>query len=559
MMTLHHYIGSAIVILVISYVAVGFSRRLGLGSILGLLVAGSVLGPSGFNVTESVEGLREFAELGVVLLLFVIGLQLNLSKLWGMRVDVLGLGLAQLVVTGGALALFLRFCGAHAWSHAALGGLILALSSTAFVIQLLEDRKELKTDHGQVSFAVLLAQDLAAIPLLALVSIVARRDGTVSAVHSLPPLLQVGLVTAVLIAIGFMGRYVVPQLLTINVHSRNPSGFAAVTLLAVLVAAWLAQSAGLSMALGGFVVGLLLSSSPFQLQVESVAERWKDMLLSLFFIAVGMNMKLGVLQREGLIVVVLVLGILLIKAAVLLLLCMLFRKRASTSVRTALLCAQCGEFAFVLTALSERQGIISQEGASVGVLTVSVTMALTPLLAKLAEAWGRRVERSEGVPRPPAPLVETPEPMVIVGGFGRCGEAVGAFLREHTIPFTALDLDWDRVTTGRQRGYAVSVGDMTDHKVLKNAGAAHCRLLVIASNDAATAERAILAFRLLTPPATPIVVRVQDRAQAERLKAAGASHVVVEYEELGQRLMDSVGSALRLIEAAEAEGKISGQ
>jgi len=557
-MTLHHFIGSAIVILVISYLAVGFSRRLGFGSILGLLLAGLVLGPSGFDVTESVEGLREFAELGVVLLLFVIGLELNLSKLWGMRVDVLGLGLAQLVVTGGALALFLRFCGAHAWSHAALGGLILALSSTAFVMQLLEDCRELKTDHGQVSFAVLLAQDLAAIPLLALVSIVARRDGTVSAAHSLPLPFQVGLVITVLTAIGFMGRYVVPQLLTMNVRARNPSGFTAVTLLAVLAAAWLAESAGLSMALGGFVVGLLLSSSPFQLQVESIAERWKEMLLSLFFIAVGMNMNVGVLQREGLIVVVLVLGILLIKAAVLLLLCIVFRKRAGTSVRTALLCAQCGEFAFVLTALSERQGIIGSESASIGVLTVSVTMALTPLLAKLADAWGRRVERSEDVRKPPAPLVETPEPMVIVGGFGRCGEAVAAFLREHNVPFAGLDLNWDRVTTGRQRGYTVSLGDMTDHTVLKHAGAARCRLLVIASNDAATAERAILAFRLLAPPATPIVAQAQDRVQAERLKLAGASHLVVEFDEIGQRLMDSVSSALHLIEIAAAEPKIRG-
>ncbi len=407
-MTLHHFIGSAIVILVISYLAVGFSRRLGLGSMLGLLTAGTVLGPSGFNVTESAEGLREFAELGVVFLLFVIGLQLNPSKLWGMRRDVLGLGLAQLVVTGGALALFLRFCGAHAWSHAALGGLILSLSSTAFVVQLLEDRKELKTDHGQTSFAVLLAQDLAAIPLLALVSIVAHRDGVATAALSLPLLLHVGLVTAVLMA------------------------------------------------------------------------------------------------------------------------------------------------------LSQREGIIGDEAASVGVLSVSVTMALTPLLARLADAWGRRVERLEGVWRPPAPLAEAAEPMVIVGGFGRCGEAVAAFLRERNIPFAALELNWDRVIAGQQRGYPVSVGDMTDHTVLRNAGAARCRLLVIASNDDATAARAILAFRLLAPPATPIVVQAQDRVQAERLKMAGASHLVVEFEHIGQRLMDSVSSALRLIEIAAAEPKIRG-
>jgi len=551
-MTLYQFTGSASVILAISYLAASFSRRLGFGSILGLLAAGAILGPSGFKVTESAEGLREFAELGVVFLLFVIGLQLNPLKLWRMRVDVLGLGVAQLVATGGALALFLRFCGAQSWSYAGLGGLILALSSTAFVMQLLEDRKELRTEHGQASFAVLLAQDLAVIPLLALVSIVGHGNSTTSGGHLLPPVARLGLVTGVLAAIGLMGRYVVPRLLAINVRQRNPTGFAAVTLLAVLVAAWSAQSVGLSMALGGFVVGLLLSGSPFQLQVESYAERWKEMLLSLFFIAVGMNINFGALAREGLIVVVLVAGVLLIKSAVLLMVCMLFRKRAGTSVRTALLCAQCGEFAFVLTAQSQRLGIVGEEGASIGVLTVSVTMALTPLLARLADAWGRRVDRSEPLPNPPAPREGTLEPEVLVGGFGRSGEVVGAYLRAHRIPFAALDLDWDRVRSGRQRGYPVSGGDMTDETVLRNAGAAHCRLLVIASNDAATAERAILAFRLLAPAATPIVVRVQERAQAERLKSTGASHLVVEYDEIGRRLMDAVGLALNLSDAPRA-------
>ncbi|HEY5915299.1 MAG TPA: cation:proton antiporter [Verrucomicrobiae bacterium] len=545
-MTLYQFIGSAIVVLAISYLAAGFSRRLGLGSILGLLAAGAILGPSGFKVTESAEGLREFTELGVVFLLFVIGLQLNPSKLWGMRADVLGLGLAQLVATGGALAVFLHSLGAQSWSHAGLGGLILALSSTAFVMQLLQDRKELNSDHGRISFAVLLAQDLAVIPLLALVSMVARGDGSTGAPHSLPPRLRLGLIITVLAAIVLMGRYVAPWLLAINARRRNPSGFTAVTMLAVLVAAWLAYTVGLSMALGGFVVGLLLSASPFHLQIQSSAEHWKETLLSLFFIAVGMNINFGVLLREGLIVVVLVVGILLIKAAVLLLLCMLFRKRAGTSVRTALLCAQCGEFAFVLLALSQRFGIIAEEGASIGVLTVSVTMALTPLLAKLADSWGRRVERSEPLPGPLAPLGEIPEPMVIIGGFGRCGEAVGAFLRQHQIPFAALDLDWDKVAAGRQRGYPVSGGDMTDYTVLRNAGAARCRLLVIASNDTIAAERAILAFRLIAPPSTPIVVRVQDRAQAQKLKTAGASRLVVEYDEIGQRLIDSVGLALDL-------------
>ncbi len=559
-MTLYQFIGSAIIVLAITCLAAGFSRRLGLGSILGLLIAGVVLGPSGLKVTENAEGLREFTELGVVFLLFVIGLQLNPSQLWAMRGDVLGLGIAQLLVTGGALGVFLHLFGAESWSGACLGGLILSLSSTAFVMQLLEDRKETMTAHGRVSFAVLLAQDLAVIPLLALVSVVARTDARAGATQSLPALLRLGLIGAVLIAIVLMGRYVLPRLLTINVRQRNPFGFAAVTLLAVLVAAWAAYSVNLSMALGGFVVGLVVSGSPFQLQIESLAERWKEMLLSLFFIAVGMNINLGVLRREGVIVVVLVLGILLIKAAVLLLLCLVFRKRAGTSVRTALLCAQCGEFAFVLMAVSQRLGLIREEGANIGVLTVSVTMAFTPLLAKLAEFWGGRVEGKELVPRPPpAPLPEGSEPTVIIGGFGRCGEAVGAFLREHQIPFVAIDSDWQRVTDGRQLGYAVSVGDITDCTVLKNAGADRCRLFVIASNSAAAAERAVLAFRLVASPSTPVVVRVSDHIQAAKLENTGVSHLVVEYDEISRRLTESVRSALEMLEASSAESKTAGR
>lgn len=555
-MSLHHFIGSVIVVLAISYLAVGFSRRLGLGSILGLLAAGAVLGPSGFRVTESAAGLREFTELGVVFLLFVIGLELQPAKLWRMRRDVLGLGFAQWVVTGGVLALFLHICGARSWPLAALGGLTLAMSSTAFVMQLLADRKELRTDHGQVAFAVLLAQDLAAIPLLALVSVVARGEGAIGTPYSPPLYTRLGWIAAVLTVIGLTGRYLVPRLLQMNVRYRNATGFAAVTILAVLVAAWLAQWAGLSMALGAFVVGLLLSGSEFQLQIESIAERWKELLLSLFFIAVGMNMNFGVLYRQGLMVVVLVVGISLIKPAVLLLLCLVFRKRIGTSVRTALLCAQCGEFAFVVVAQSQRLGIMSEENASVAMLTMSLTMALTPLLAKLAASWGRRLDGMGIATSPPAPRLETAEPAVIVGGFGRCGEVVCAFLREQQIPFIALDWDWGRVTEGRKGGYAVSGGDMTQDLVLKNAGAAQCRLLVIASNDATTAERAILAFRLLASPTASIVARVKNHAQAQQLKTAGATHLVVEHDEIGQRLVDSIRPALDLPHPTGSQPKI---
>ncbi len=546
---LHHFIVSAILVMGISYLAVGFSRRLGFGSILGLLAAGAVLGPSGLKVTDSAGGLREFTELGIVFLLFVIGLELRPAKLWQMRGDVLGLGLVQVVATGGALTLFVHFCGARIWSHAALGGVVLALSSTAFVLTVMEDRKELRSEHGQVSLAVLLAQDLAAVPLLALVPIVARSDGLVGASHSVPLWSRLGVTVAALAAIGLMGRVAVPYLLKRNVLDRNPSGFAVITIMAVLAAAWLTAWVGLSMAFGAFMVGLLLSGTKFQLQIESVAERWKEMLLSLFFVAVGMNMNLAVLRSQGLIVLLLALGILLIKPLVLYFLCKLFRKSTGTSIRTALLCAQCGEFAFVLTAQSERLGIIDAENASVGILTISITMALTPFLAKLADYWGRKAEPVPTAPRPTVPLLEIAEPAVIVGGFGCCGEAVCAFLRERQVAYAALDLDWDRVAGGRQRGYAVSGGDMTQWLVLKHAGAAQCRLMVIATDDENTSERTIEAFRMVAPASVPIVARAKDRAAAAKLEAAGATHLVVEHDEIGRRLVDSLRLALETLDA----------
>jgi len=345
----------------------------------------------------------------------------------------------------------------------------------------------------------------------------------------------------------------VPRLLTANFRQQNPTGFATVVVLAVLVTAWLAQWAGMSMAMGAFVLGLLLSGSQFQPHIESIAEYWKELLLALFFIAVGINMDLAVLYRQGVIVLVLVLGISLIKPAVLLLLCLLFRKRLATSVRTALLCAQCGEFVFVVIALSQRLGIMAEENASLGVLTVSITMALTPVLAKLADRWGRRLEAAEGETKRSEPLTQTTGPAVIVGGFGRCSEALCDLLRERDVPFVALDTNWDRVASGRQRGYPVSGGDMTEYHVLKNLGAAEARLFVIAGSNAEVAQRAILAFRLVGSPGASVLVCVKDHAQGDKLRAIGATHLVVENEEIGQRLADS---ARLLLQIAPDEGPL---
>jgi glutathione-regulated potassium-efflux system protein KefB len=353
-MDLDSFVVSAVILLAVTSVAVALFKHLGLGSVLGLLVAGVVVGPHspGPYVTTHVEDVRRFTELGVVLLLFIIGLEMKPRHLWALRRQVFGLGSLQILISGAAIGAY-ALTYAASWKTAMLEGLTLALSSTAFVMQLLQERGELASRHGTTAFGILLMQDLAIVPLLALVPILSEtharsRDFLLSE--------HLGVVLGMLLLLWGFGRYLVPFALERLVRQNNREAFVLVIMLAVFLAAWATHEAGLSMALGAFLMGMLLSESRFSLQIQAHVEPFKGLLMSLFFVAVGMSIDIGAIVAHPLEFSVRVLAILGIKLLVLLALCLAFGLARSVALRVTFLLAQSGEFGFVLFGSARRWG-----------------------------------------------------------------------------------------------------------------------------------------------------------------------------------------------------------
>jgi glutathione-regulated potassium-efflux system protein KefB len=375
-------------LLAVMAMATSVSRWLGLGSILAMLVAGDALGPVGFQIAPNVERLRAFTELGVVLLMFTIGLEMEPRKLWAMRRLVLGLGVAQLLVTAVLLAGFIQ-ARAEAGTVAILGGLGLALSSTALGVQLLEERREMRSLYGEASFAILLLQDLAIVPLLALVPLLGGADADGGSLA-----LRLGQVSIVLVGLVAIGHWVLPRALRQQERIDNRPGFTTLVLFAILASALAAEWAGLSMALGAFVTGMMLSQSELQARIESIVHPLKHALLDLFFVAVGMSIDLGLFAERGSRMIVTVLGIVAIKALVLYALGRGWGIGHAGSLRMAALLSQAGEFGFVLFGAAVAAGVVSSYVFSIGVLTIALSMTLTPLLVKGVDALTLRRPRA---------------------------------------------------------------------------------------------------------------------------------------------------------------------
>ena len=369
-----------LVLLTVSALSVGIFSRLGLGSILGLLMAGVVVGPSGLGLARRAAELREISELGIVLLLFVIGLEMQPQRLWALRRALFGLGAAQVVITGALMAGYARLMGIPT-EPAIVLGFGFALSSTAVVVQLLEERGELDTEHGRTTFAILLFQDLAIVPLLALVPALA--DQAPMPAHG--SLVQrIALVGAALVALYIIGRFVLPAAL----QRLTGDAFALIAMAAVFGAAWLMLQVGLSMALGAFAMGVLLSESPYRGEIERVVEPLKGMLVGLFFIAVGMSIDIGSLPPGGPWLALQLLVLVVIKGVVVLALCLAFGLGWRPALRVALLLPQCGEFGFVIFGAAVAAGLLSPMQFVYAALLISASMAATPLLAKLADRIG---------------------------------------------------------------------------------------------------------------------------------------------------------------------------
>jgi glutathione-regulated potassium-efflux system ancillary protein KefC/glutathione-regulated potassium-efflux system protein KefB len=505
----------SVVFLLAAIIMVSVSRRLGFGSVLGYLAAGILIGPFGLALIHDPEHILHFAELGVVLLLFIVGLELQPSRLWVLRKMVFGLGSAQVVLSSAVIAL-LAWAFGLTTSAAIVVGLILALSSTAFVLQMLAEKKELTTSHGRAAFSILLFQDLAAIPLIAILpTLGAAGDGSFDIV-------QIGIMVATIAVLIVGGRIILRPTLQIAAASKIPEIFTATALLVVIGAALLMQFAGMSMVLGAFIAGMLLADSEYRHQLEADIAPFKGLLLGLFFIAVGMSVNIGLLLDSPGRILMIVALLMLAKALVLIPLARVFGlcdSRSAFSLAAAM--SQGGEFAFVLFGIAARNRLIAAELIDELILAVAVSMLLTPLAYMLNEFASSKLESSE---EPEYDEPDDPHNDVIIAGFGRVGQIIGRLLAVFDTPFTALEIDSSQVDVVRRYGNVVHYGDASRLDILRAAGADNAKILVLAIDDITASIHTAEAVKRHFPH-LKIVARARNRRHAHGLMDIGIEHI----------------------------------
>ncbi len=502
-------------------IAAPLARWLGIGSALGYLAAGMLLGPSTigwvFSDYEAKE-ILDFAEFGIVLLLFVIGLELRPKRLWAMRNAVFGLGSAQVVITGLILALAALALGLP-WQTAVFVGFALALSSTAFALQVMEETGDLNTRHGRLGFAVLLFQDLAAVPLIALAPLFAIAGPGAQSVPSMD--LLAGLRGLAIIAVVVVaGHYLLDHFVRLVALARVKEAMTATALLTVVGFAILMQQAGVPASLGAFIAGALLSESSYRHQLEADIQPFEGLLLGLFFTAIGMTIDLRLLLQEPGRILALVVGLVAIKAGVLYVLGRWQGLDPGPARRLGLALAQGGEFAFVLATVGFSVGALSWGTTELVSIVVTLSMATTPLLLKVEQLLSRRVKKS-------SPAYDTPpdnDGHVIIAGFGRFGQIIARTLRARHIPFTALDIDAEQVEFVRRFGSQAFYGDASRPDILDAADAHRARAFVLAIDDVEASVRAAEVVKS-TYPNLPIYARARNRAHAHRLLDIGVTYL----------------------------------
>ena len=489
--------------------------------ILGYLVAGVLIGPSVFHIVTVDETTHWLAELGIVFLLFMIGLELSIDRLRVMRRYAIGLGLTQVIVSTIVLGGLFVFFGSDL-DAAIVIGWALALSSTAFVLQILSERNEIATLNGRACVAVLLLQDLAVVPILVLIPLLATGEKDILSS------LAIAAVEAVvaIVAIFFIGRFVLRRLFRLVAATGIPEVFVAATLLAVLVTGVVTDVVGLSYALGAFLAGILMAGTEFRHQIASDIQPFRGLLLGLFFITVGMAVDLGYMANNIALILPLAVALMSIKALIILILGRINGMSLEVAMRTALYLAQGGEFAFVILGLGVANGIVSFEISNILVGAVVISMAATPLLVGLSHRSTKFVlERSDDGIKALREESAVLSDHVIIGGYGRVGQTVAAALKQRNVPFIAVDMDGNNVAQGNRRGDPVFFGDLTRNSVLDAAGAGRARALVIALDGVSSAERVMQTVREEFAH-LHVVARTRDRAQAKRLEDAGARAAV---------------------------------
>jgi glutathione-regulated potassium-efflux system ancillary protein KefC len=508
-------LNTIIVLLAAGVVLVPIAHRLGLGAIVGYLLAGIAVGPWALGVIADVEELRHVSELGVAMMLFAIGLELEPERLRAMRRDVFGAGTAQMLACGAALALVSLAAGL-AWKPALLVGLAAALSSTAIAVQLMTERNLLHTPTGGTAFGILLFQDLAAIPLIALVALLSSNVAE-SAGH--PLWISIG----VLLGVVLIGRLVLGPLLRLIAADGEREIFTAAALLLVLGVAALMQWAGFSMALGAFIAGLLLADSEYRKALETDVEPFKGLLLGLFFLTVGAGLDLSVLAREWPTVLAAAMLLFAIKGSVLLAIAPRLGVARGTGLTFAALLAQGGEFGLVVFAAAGASGLLTGDQTNILNSAIAVSMALTPVAVAAADRLTSRVH-----PAPAATDLSVIEAApVIIAGFGRVGQIVGRVLFAHGIPAVVLDRDPAQIDLIKRFGYKVFYGDATRLDLLRAAGVEDARLLVNAIDDV-DASLALVDTVREAFPRLPLVCRARNVRHYYELKKRGVS--VIERE-----------------------------
>jgi monovalent cation:proton antiporter-2 (CPA2) family protein len=491
-------------------------QRFRLGAVLGYLAAGMLLGPYGLGVVGNIEATLHFAEFGVVLLLFLIGLELDPARLWALRRPVFGLGGAQVGLTGAALALAGYALGLD-WQAALVVGLACALSSTALVLSSLAERGQLTTRHGRESFAVLLFQDLAVIPLLALLPLLGDEAKVAAATWTSA---AKGLAAIAAVVIG--SRVIVrPALKFIASHSSRDV-FTAAALLLVIGTAILMEKIGLSMALGAFLAGVLLADSEFRHELEANIEPFKGLLLGLFFIAVGMSADLGLVRQAPVLIIGLALGLMVLKFALMYGIARVAGSDNETAQRTAVALSQGGEFAFVLLAAAVTFGVFERDLAQLLVMVVTVSMLLAPGVFALHERLLKRwLERTRA---PEFDAIDEPGNPVIIAGYGRYGQIVSRVLRMCGMPFTALDASYQQVDFVRRFGNKVYYGDASRLELLNAAKTGEAKLFVLAIDDVEASVKTAAVVRRHFPN-LPILARARNRVHYFRLRDLGVKAI----------------------------------
>jgi len=510
-------------------------KKLGLGSVLGYLTAGAVIGPWGLKLIGDIENVLHFAEFGVVLLLFVIGLELQPSRLWTMRNSVFGLGGAQVGLTGLAIGLAAYALGLDA-PAAAIVGVTLSLSSTAFALQMLAEKHQLTTQHGRSAFSILLFQDLAVIPLLVIVPLIGPEGS--GPMHSSGAIAGLG-AAAILVVVISGGHFLLRYLLRIVAGTHIREVFTAMALLTVVGMALVMEWVGLSMALGAFVAGVLLAESEYRHALETDIEPFKGLLLGLFFIAVGMSLNAGIVIHEPGVIALLVLGLMSVKFAILFGLGRLFGLGNASARALGVAISQGGEFAFIILTVAVSGRIIERELADLLIAVVTVSMAVTPLLFLLNETVLRRwLEKPAAREFDSLPDAES---RVIIAGFGRFGQIVARILRAKQISFTALEINPEHVDFVRKFGNKVYYGDASRLDLLRTAKAETADAFVLAIDDVDASLRTAQTVREHFPRLT-IYARARNRKHAYQLMDLG---VTVIRRETFLSSLDLAGSVLK--------------